>query len=132
MCGGFCLGDLHVEGDDVVFVAGSNMRSEPLFVNRGILTAAGRDRLESALADLGDTPLDDVYGCPDCADGGAAYVTLDREGTITRHSMEYGRPPTELTALREFTGDVIEALTACSDPGGLITPDSDCNPWQEP
>lgn len=129
MCGGYCWIDL-VLAEDLVQVTGGGWTSdEPLFVNRGTLTGKGRSRLTAAITELGGALLDDVYGCPDCADGGSSYLVLDRGGVVSRHDMEYGWPPEVLAELQGLALAIIDSLEACRS-DDLVTVDEECDPWE--
>jgi hypothetical protein len=127
MCAGYCLADLIVEGDRVILTGGSNMTDTLLFVNEGTLTAEALSRIAEALEALGDSPLEPSYGCPDCADGGAAYLTIMRDGATTRHQMEFGAPPAELAELYDLSLSVIAALETC-ETNELVTVGAQCQP----
>ena len=43
--------------------------------------------------------LDEVIGCPDCADGGAEWIEVETESGVRRVTFEYGRAPREIAAL---------------------------------
>ena len=45
--------------------------------------------------------LEDVIGCPDCADGGATYIELTQNGETKRVTFETGNPPPALELLYE-------------------------------
>ena len=45
--------------------------------------------------------LDTLYGCPDCADGGAEWVELVLDGTTRRVTFEYNRPPAALAPMAD-------------------------------
>ena len=127
MCAGYCLADLVLEGDRVVLTGGSNMTDELLFVNEGTLTPEALSRITAALETLADTPLEPSYGCPDCADGGAAYLTLVRDGATTRHMMEFGNPPMELAELYALSLSIIAALETCQT-DDLVSVAPECQP----
>jgi hypothetical protein len=127
MCGGYCNADLDIEDDALVLTGSGHMGEEPLFVNRGVLTTVARERLDEATRRL-DDDLEPVYGCPDCADGGAAYVVLARGDTITRHDMEFGRPPEVLVELRDLATSLIGPLETCES-NELVAVADDCTPW---
>jgi hypothetical protein len=128
MCAGLCRADLEVDGDLLILRGSDTSGTEQLFENRGDFTPTGREHLDAALAALGDTPLEDRYGCPDCADGGASYVTLLRDGRTTHHDMEFGSPPPELAELVALTTTIIDALQACQ-PDELVDVEVGCEPW---
>jgi len=127
MCGGYCNADLDIEDDALVLTGSGHIGEEPLFVNRGTLTTVARERIDTAVRTL-DDDLEPVYGCPDCADGGAAYVVLAYGDTITRHDMEFGRPPEVLVELRELAVSIIGPLETCES-NELVAVADDCTPW---
>jgi hypothetical protein len=128
-CGTYCNADLAVEAQGLVLTGRSHMSSPPLYVNRGALTAVARERIDAAVARLKGVALDPVYGCPDCADGGAAYLTLMQDGTTSRHEMERGRPREVLAELYELAMAMIDALETCGS-NELVVVADDCEPWQ--
>lgn len=127
MCAGYCLADLVIEGDRVVLSGASHMTDALLIVNDGTLTPEAMTRIEAALEALGDAPLEPTYGCPDCADGGAAYLTLTRDGSTERHQMEFGNPPAELAELSELSLSIIGALETCQT-DALVVVGPECQP----
>lgn len=128
MCGGYCKADLVLAGHSVQVTGGGWTSNEPLFVNRAVLTEEGFRRIADGVASLEGAELDGVYGCPDCADGGAAYVLLDRAGVVSRHDMEFSRPPEILTDLHGLALAIIDALKTCvSDE--LVLVDEGCERW---
>jgi hypothetical protein len=129
MCGGFCLADLMIEATQASLTGRSWDSDKALFVNQGVLTEFARTRIESRADALSGVVLEPVYGCPDCADGGAAYLLLEREGITTRHSMSFGRPPEELVELYEPAFGVIEGLISCES-NELVEISDDCEPQE--
>jgi hypothetical protein len=129
MCAGFCRADLVITGDDLVLRGSDRSGGQVLFENAGRLTPAGRDALDAAVSALSDTRLEPRYGCPDCADGGASYLVLVRDGEMTRHDMEHGAPPPELGELDDLANQLIDALQTC-EPDALVTVADDCEAWR--
>ena len=127
MCIGSCLGDLVISGDSVTYTISDWYPGTPILVNSGTLTASGRTELEGYAAGLVGVNLQAVYGCPDCADGGASYVELDREGPQSHHDYEYNYPPAELLDIDTATRDIMDALFTCVA-GSRVTPDPACTP----
>lgn len=130
MCGGYCNADLAVEGERLVLTGRSRASEEPLYVNRGALTAVALERIGAVEERLSGVELDSVYGCPDCADGGAAYLMLARQGLTSRHEMDFGRPPELLVELHGLAMEMIGALETCGS-NELVAVADDCEPWQE-
>jgi hypothetical protein len=129
MCLGLCNADLVIEGEELVLTARDREAAEPLYENRGLLTPAARSRIASALEQLSGVPLDPVYGCPDCADGGAAYLVVERQGGIFRHDMEFGRPPEVLAELDGLATAMMDVLETCVS-NELVAVADDCTPWE--
>ncbi len=113
MCLGYCIADLELDGDAVTLTGNDGALQDPLFVNRGTLTAEAQESVAEAVAGLDGLALEQVYGCPDCADGGAAYLMLARDGIASRHDMEFGSPPQELAAVYELAMSIMETLESC-------------------
>ena len=130
MCMGYCSVDLVIGSDGSVVLTGTDRtRNVTLFTNSGSLASVGRERIDGAVAGLAGVPLQDVYGCPDCADGGAAYLTLSQEGVVSRHDMEFGNPPAELAELHDLAMAIIDALVDCES-NDLVLAAEDCQAWE--
>jgi hypothetical protein len=127
-CGGYCAADLVLEGDRLS-LTGSAHGMPPLFSNSGTLTVVGRARLDAALAELGQVHLEPVHGCPDCADQGAAYLTLLRDGAVEKTEMGFAAPPAELAELYDLSISLISALETCAS-AELVAAAADCVPYQ--
>lgn len=125
MCQGTCSADLVIDGSALVLTGRDRTVEEPVFENRGTLTPAGQQLLSETMSAVQGVPLQPVYGCPDCADGGAAYLALLRDGVSSRHEMEYGNPPEQLAGAYELTVSVMEALETCQS-NVLVVVAEDC------
>ncbi|MCC6619792.1 MAG: hypothetical protein IT385_00975 [Deltaproteobacteria bacterium] len=80
----------------------------------GMLTTGGAAELQNLEGDVVDDPLLEVYGCPDCADGGARFLLFSTDTTPFNTTYEYGDPPEVLAPLTTFVADVIDALRSCT------------------
>lgn len=129
MCAGYCRADLVLIDGLLTLVGSDRTGDEPLYEHRGELTAEGSGLIAAAAAALSGLPLESVYGCPDCADGGASYVVLDRDGVTSRHDMEFGRPPEVLADLHDLAMATINKLETCRSDEMVIVA-ADCEPWQ--
>jgi hypothetical protein len=129
-CLGYCNADLHLDGDELVLTVSDRAGDSPLFINRGSLTAEGRASLDAALAALDGVKLEPVYGCPDCADGGAAHLDIVRGSETMRVEMGFGQPPEVLAELYVVAMSLIDSLETC-EPGPLVETDAACSPYQE-
>lgn len=125
-CFGACKMDVTVDGDQVNFVAGN--WDDTIYVdNDGTLTAAGLAKSKELAAALVGVELEEVYGCPDCADGGGAYVLLRRNGVDSKHDYPFGQPFTALTGCDDFVTELKTALAGCQSTDNIIVGD-DCGP----
>lgn len=133
MCAGECISNLDIEagnGDgacDTAILTVSGWDAVITRENIGTLTPAGHALARSLAAALVGETLDETYGCPDCADGGASSVTLAREGELSMHQYEYSNPPDALVAVDEFTMALITALDTCTDSDNIVM-SSECTP----
>ena len=54
-----------------------------------------------------------VYGCPDCADGGAEFIELEIDGKVYRVTYNYGKVPEELTDIVAKLKPVMGSFKDC-------------------
>ena len=79
--------------------------------------------------------LREVYGCPDCADGGACTLSLLRNGAASTHTYDCSMgAPDVLAAAHEFWSGIVFDLESCQEsPWAVIEADFDCIPlWELP
>ena len=125
-CLGPCLGRLDLQGDQLIYEVSDRTGDQVFASNRGQLTSRGATRLESLASNL-STPLQETYGCPDCADGGASFIVIVRAGESRRTEYEYGNPPEELSAIDGFLTGLMDALGRCRAAPEVILAES-CTP----
>ena len=128
-CIGTCVGHLAVEGDSITYEI-EERDGTVHFSYSGTLTPAGLAMVEEAVADLDPATLEEVYGCPDCADGGEASVTLRSDGDDTQHSYEFGNPPEVLAAIDTMVFNWMHAMESCES-NEFITVNTPCTPFSE-
>jgi hypothetical protein len=128
MCAGYCRSEVVVRSDGRVVLELSMWGEHPHVIrNRGRLVSDALERARAIAAELHDATLKDVYGCPDCADGGAASVQTWERAEPVRATYGYGQPPAELARADRFLAGLIDALDACKDTG-IVTVDPGCTP----
>jgi len=59
--------------------------------------------------------LDEIYGCPDCADGGAEWVEISFDTIKHRVTFEYMNEPEELTPVVSTLRDLMERFEGCDE-----------------
>lgn len=85
-------------------------------------------RQARALADaLEGVALEAMYGCPDCDDGGASTVELQRGDVRSSHVYESGNPPAALAEVDAYVSGLIRSLRGCVA-SEMIEPDEGCTP----
>ena len=92
-CLGYCVTNLTVEGLSATLVYSGWERGRQLPDRRyeRQLSAAERARLDRAFDRAALRRADPVYGCPDCADGGAEWVGASWDEGEKRVTFEAGR-----------------------------------------
>ncbi|MFH1568636.1 MAG: hypothetical protein ABIL09_11620, partial [Gemmatimonadota bacterium] len=109
LCQGYCWQEIYLDEEAMILLARSS--DEEAFPQK-----AYREKMDpevwrrlAELADIGTLErMDEQYGCPDCADGGAEWVGINLSGRIEVVTFEYGASLepiavllAELRALRE-------------------------------
>lgn len=113
-CLGYCITELVVSDRTAVLVySGWEIRQAlPDIRHERRLTAAERAALDRAFDRAALRRADDVYGCPDCADGGAEWVGAAEGGEEKRVTFEYGRNVREVAALITVMRDLRASFPA--------------------
>jgi hypothetical protein len=124
-CLGPCNGTLTFQNESLVYRVTDREGAQVLASSQARLTASGTERLASLVSSL-PQGLDETYGCPDCADAGAAYIVVSREGANRRSSYEYPNPPRELAQLDAFLKEIMESMGACQT-SALVTLEGECS-----
>lgn len=92
MCAGYCVKEYVINGAtvDLTMFSRDKAQTSPKSCQRTI-DQASRDSLNT-LADLeAFSKKPERLGCPDCADGGAEYIELQRGDQKHRVTFEYGQ-----------------------------------------
>ncbi|MEO1230311.1 MAG: Kazal-type serine protease inhibitor family protein [Myxococcota bacterium] len=135
-CAGTCAFELALlptdaasplECDGLALTIRGTQPSDPRTEHRGTLTAAGHLVVRQLADALVGVSLQTVYGCPDCADGGSAWIELVRGGVRSRHTYGYGVIPPELEVADRIIHDLIGGLRSCTR-NLYVEPSSSCQP----
>ncbi|MBT7860707.1 MAG: META domain-containing protein [Gemmatimonadetes bacterium] len=112
-CLGYCWQEMILDAEAITLVTrGWDLSAYPEKIHQEVMDKDLWAQLQG-LADFNAfARMDEVYGCPDCADGGAEWVTMSLSGRQKTVRMEYGvhlKPITELLRiLREARGQLAE------------------------
>lgn len=61
------------------------------------------------------TALEEVIGCPDCADGGGQWIEITRDNETYKVTYEFGNPPPPLQPLANALSPLQDSLSASPD-----------------
>ncbi len=101
-CRGYCEQEMDVTRTELRLTRRSgNPSLYPTTVEELDLSAEAWSALRAQVQTSGIAALEDVYGCPDCADGGAEWVEVETPDARKKVSFDAGRPPEELASLVE-------------------------------
>jgi hypothetical protein len=92
MCIGYCVTELRVESERLVLTRTS--RDEAKYPKQTETKELSREEWEAVTRLVEQSAfgmLEEAYGCPDCADGGAEWIEVERDGVQQRVTFEYGK-----------------------------------------
>ncbi len=113
-CLGYCRRELVVERTRLMLTATSNRSGDPDVVAQGLLAPATWASLARHLDAL--DRVAPVIGCPDCTDGGAEWIEVERDGAARKVTFECDA---DVEALRPLL-DVLRPLrTSLEENAGL-------------
>ena len=102
MCGGYCKSEVEIVNRDVVFIASSwSNPSYPDTMLNGNISIQEWDSLIASVDMDSFLSLDDIIGCPDCADGGGEWIEITKVDTLKRVTFEYGKTVESIQSLIE-------------------------------
>jgi len=128
-CVGYCGFTLDLSNGVLNYTATTNEDDQSDVTTTGQLTQAGMDRLEALQIDS-DQQFDEVYGCPDCDDGGAAELELELQGVLSTVRYEAGNPPEALAAAEDLFIEIMGLVEECAA-SDLYTLDDGCRPLDD-
>lgn len=106
ICVGYCVNNLSISGDKVVFTKSKNGQTPDTKTCNSTIATADLAVIKNSLDEDKIAKLPATIGCPDCADGGAEWVSITTNGKTYKVVFEYGKAPAELviavTKLREI------------------------------
>lgn len=102
-CFGYCIFELRLDNGDAIYKANGWEQYNNEFPNLILLDNLSQNYWQQ-LVDLIDFEyfysLDDVYGCPDCADGGAEFIEIIYDGVSKQVTFN---AYTEIDGIQELT-----------------------------
>ncbi len=112
MCVGFCRNEITISQNNVTLVRRKNATNESKTCTQS-LSSEQRQQLINKI----DLPrffvLEERYGCPDCADGGAEWIEIEQDGKKHKVTFEYRREPEAVKAYIEDLRQQMSSFTDC-------------------
>ena len=102
-CLGYCRHELTLEQNSLVMISSGWEISGQIPDKKtvGRLDSEQRSALLGLLDLAAFERLEEQYGCPDCADGGAEWLEIERQGHTKRVTFEYGFPPSSIETIAD-------------------------------
>jgi hypothetical protein len=102
-CAGYCINELTIIGTEVDFIAiGWPPQTRiPDRLLEGTITESEYQALLDAIDMQVLFELDDIIGCPDCADGGAEWIEVTNNEGVRKVTFEYNADIPEIRPLLE-------------------------------
>lgn len=114
MCVEYCINDISIDAKKITFSKKKNGANPDTKICAKNITEADVNTLK-ALVRIDDfEKLPEVIGCPDCADGGAEWVTLRLDGKLKKITFEYGKAPDEVKDLVVKLREIKEGFKDCN------------------
>jgi hypothetical protein len=116
MCIGYCINEMSIDNSKVIFTRSSwNSDQYPRKQCQMAITAEKFETLLNMTDSSSFNKLDTIYGCPDCADGGAEWVEITAATWKHKVKMDYSGPnrPEEMEALIDSLRSIQASFGAC-------------------
>lgn len=98
MCVGYCSSSLVISDLKLTFSKSKNAQPADTKTCSKSISEADIDAIKNELNINKISNLPEVIGCPDCADGGAEWISINADGKQYKITYEYGKAPKELEA----------------------------------
>ena len=111
-CNGYCKEELTITQDNIVYIKSGwdnslqEIREEVEISDEtwnSLSNALDKDKFES---------LQEIIGCPDCADGGAEWIEIDDGFLNKRVTFEYGASIPDIDNLVKELRDIRESVSS--------------------
>lgn len=113
-CAGYCWKEVAVTGAHVDFQKGGwNDAVETKSCTRDN-SCAEWISLSNKIDVTSFFSLEEVIGCPDCADGGAEWVEIKIASSMHKVTFEYGKAPAEMSAYIGDLRDLASSFANCN------------------
>lgn len=114
MCVGYCVNTLTISNEKVVFSKRKNGQSPDTKTCTSAISVDELNAIKSVINEDKVAALPKTIGCPDCADGGAEWVSITANGKTYKIVFEYGKAPAELEAAVVKLREIKETFKSCN------------------
>ncbi len=113
-CFGYCTNIISVSNENVVFTKSKNGQTPDLKTCDSTISRADLEIIKTSLNESKVAKLPATIGCPDCADGGAEWVSITANGKTYIVVFEYGKAPAELAVAVTKLREIKETFKNCN------------------
>lgn len=96
MCIGYCVNSLLINDLNVVLTKTKHGSTPDTKICKQTITETEVNEIKNLLNVAKLKALPEVIGCPDCADGGAEWVSIRADGKEYKVTFDYGHAPESL------------------------------------
>ncbi|MEJ5993004.1 hypothetical protein WG904_01145 [Pedobacter sp. Du54] len=114
MCIGYCVNNLSINNDEVTFTKSKNGQTPDTKTCTSTISTMDLSAIKGLIDADKVAKLPEIIGCPDCADGGAEWVSITTEGKTHKVIFEYGKAPAELAAAVVKLRELKETFKNCN------------------
>ncbi|SOD18390.1 DUF6438 domain-containing protein [Pedobacter xixiisoli] len=115
MCVGYCLNEVAIiNNGKITFTKRANGINPSTKSCTKTIDESEVNTLKALVNTNEFAKLPEVIGCPDCADGGAEWISLRVEGKVKKVTFEHGKAPNELKELAQKLKGIKESFGDCN------------------
>ena len=134
-CIGACAGEVRIQpGAEALTIRLwlYDHEGETLFSEGGEITNEGLVAWEAAWDGLSSlAPLEEIYGCPDCDDGGAAGLEVTEDGNVKFIAYHFEDVPAEMERVDLFYKGIRQSILSCTDSIHVLAAHEFCEVYEE-
>ncbi|RZL50197.1 MAG: hypothetical protein EOO93_23745 [Pedobacter sp.] len=98
MCGGYCVQSISISDAKLTFTKSKHGQTPDTKTCSKNISDEEVNSIKDLLNASQIANLPELIGCPDCADGGAEWISVTADGKTHKITYDYGKPPKELEA----------------------------------
>ncbi|HTM99288.1 MAG TPA: hypothetical protein VL088_11115 [Pedobacter sp.] len=113
-CAGYCKTDLVVGNEKLIFSKSKNGENPDRKTCTSTITLTEFNTIRDLVELNKVAKLPRTIGCPDCADGGVEWISINTGAKDYKVVFEYGRAPKELEAIVARLRELKETFANCN------------------